>query len=257
LNHNLLSEEANKNNKVGLRKELNKELYEIKQDLFNNTLDSKSKYHKWINTHRPNIFPKEFTESYEFDLEHIPQKYMKSMIYMCIVLEKNESKSFQFFPIRSNIVLKYIPIDTASLIDIFIKDNKNEYFKDIDGCKDQLWSEFFNTSDPIFKQKNYQFDHRILTDGFAISIQLINNNNLEKEKGKKDNMKRARQEAKKLYKDLDQDEIEKIKNQKKINEKNHKMLNKLALKNERDKKREIFKKLSKEDQKIQRNKIKQ
>ena len=47
------------------------------------------------------------------------------MIYMCIELEKINSRSFQFFPIRSNIAPKYIPIDTATLIDLFME-NKNE-----------------------------------------------------------------------------------------------------------------------------------
>ena len=41
--------------------ELNKDLYEIKEDLLNNTLKSKEKYHDWVNKHKVNIFPKEFT----------------------------------------------------------------------------------------------------------------------------------------------------------------------------------------------------
>ena len=94
--NNTLLERAVKGTKTALRKELSKDLYEIGQDLINNTLDSNIKYHKWINKHRKNIFPKEFKDSYEFDIKHNPQKYMKCMIYMCIELEKINSKSFQF-----------------------------------------------------------------------------------------------------------------------------------------------------------------
>ena len=61
----------------------------IKQDLLNNTLISNPKYHNWINTHRNNIFYKDFVNSYEFDVENNPQKYLKSMIYMhAIIINK-------------------------------------------------------------------------------------------------------------------------------------------------------------------------
>jgi len=64
---------------------------------------------------------------------------MKYMIYMYIELEKiNISALLQFFPIRSNIAPKYIPIDINTLIDLFIAENKNKYFENIDGNKNQL-----------------------------------------------------------------------------------------------------------------------
>jgi hypothetical protein len=78
-----LVEKAEKRKKTELRKELSKDVYKIKQDLLNNTLKSNKKYHNWINLHRNNIFPKEFKNSYEFDIQNEPQKYIKSMIYMC------------------------------------------------------------------------------------------------------------------------------------------------------------------------------
>jgi len=37
------------------------------------------------------------------------------MIYMCLEIEKFETKSFQFFPLRTNIKPHYIPIDTKSI----------------------------------------------------------------------------------------------------------------------------------------------
>ncbi len=100
-----------------MRKELNKDLYEIKQDLINNTLKCNVKYHEWINTHKINIFPLEYTNSYEHDIQINCQNYLKGMIYMCLEIEKLNTKSFQFFPLRNDIIMKYIPIDTKSLID--------------------------------------------------------------------------------------------------------------------------------------------
>ena len=98
---------------------------------------------------------------------------------------------FQFFPLRNQICPKYVPIDTKSLIELFIKENKNEYLCNIDKYNKELWSYYFNTNDKIFKQKNYVFDYRISTDCFATSIQLLNKNNVEKEQTKKQNMKKT------------------------------------------------------------------
>ena len=49
------------------------------------------------------IFYKNFVNSYEFDIQNNPQRYLKSMIYMCLKLEKLETKSFQFFPLRTDV----------------------------------------------------------------------------------------------------------------------------------------------------------
>ena len=56
------------------------------------------------------------------------------MIWMNVELEKIEGKMFQFMPLRTDIVPKYIPIDTKSLVEIFAK-NKNDYLKDIANTK--------------------------------------------------------------------------------------------------------------------------
>ena len=122
-NNDLLSQ-CEKGTKTNLRKELNKDLYEIKEDLLNKTLKSNVKYHKWINTHNKCIFPTECKDSYEIDVHGNPQNYIKSMIYMCLEIEKHGTKSFQFFPLRTNIVPKFIPIDTTTLVDLFVKGNK-------------------------------------------------------------------------------------------------------------------------------------
>ena len=64
-----------------------------------------------------------FVNSYEFDIMNNPQKYIKSMIYMCLQIEELGTKSFQFFPLRTDTTVKYIPIDTKSIIEIFVKEN--------------------------------------------------------------------------------------------------------------------------------------
>ena len=118
--------------------------------------------------HKINIFPTEYKNSYEFDIQNNPQKYIKGMIYMCLEIEKLETKSFQFFPLRTDIVPKFIPIDTKSLIELFIDENKNFYLLDIENKKHELWNKYFKLDNPIFKQKSYSFDYRISTDCFSV-----------------------------------------------------------------------------------------
>jgi hypothetical protein len=247
INSDLL-EKAKEGTKTLLRKELNKDVYEIKQDLINNTLKSNEKYHKWINTHRDNIFYKDFVNSYEFDIQNNPQRYLKSMIYMCEQIEKLETKSFQFFPLRTDITQKYCPLDTKSLIELFIKKDKGKYLDDIEKYKEHIWSMLFDISKPIFKQSNYTFDYKIYTDGYSVSIQMLKNDKVDSEKQKKQNMKNKRRENKELTKNMT--EKEKVEFKKKCEEEKKKQDEefKLKLKEKKDKEKEAFKKLTKEEQ---------
>jgi hypothetical protein len=262
--NNELLETAPYGTKVNLRKELNKDLYEIKEDLLNNTLLSNKKYHNWINQHKNNMFPSEFTDSYDFDVKNNPHKYIKHMIYMCLELEKLEVKSFQFFPLRTNIAPKYIPIDTKSIIEILVdkikikelgKNVKQDLLDDIEGNKHNLWSQYFNLDNPIFYQKEYSFDYRISTDCLGVSIQLIHNNLIEKSNQQKHNRKNKKQQMKKTCKDMTQEEKEKFKEDLEIKQKKEQEKIKLQNKQIRDKMRADFKKLSKEDKIIAKQKI--
>jgi len=114
---------------------------------------------------------------------------MKSMIYMCEQIEKEETKLFQFFPLRTDISIKNIQLDTKSLVEIFIRDDKNTYLKNIEDCKEKIWKMIFKLDNPIFKQSNYVFDYVINTDCYSVSIKMSNKNNIEEEKKKKTNKK--------------------------------------------------------------------
>jgi len=247
INNNLL-EKAKEGTKTKLRKELNKDLYEIKQDLINNTLKSNEKYHKWINSHRDNIFHKDFVNSYEFDIQNNPQRYLKSMIYMCEQIEKLETKSFQFFPLRTDIINKFIPIDTKSLIELFIKKDKAKYLDDVESYKEPVWSMLFDINKDMFKQSNYIFDYKIYTDGYSVSIQMLLNDKVKDEKQKKQNMKNKRKENKELTKNMTEEQKTEFKKKCEEQKKKQDKEFKLKLKEQKDKEKEEFKKLPKEEQ---------
>ena len=67
-------------------------------------------------------------------------------------IEKIGTKSFQFFPLRTDIVPKYIPINIKSIIELFVEEDKNKYLLDIKNSKDELWNKYFKLNNPIFKQ---------------------------------------------------------------------------------------------------------
>jgi hypothetical protein len=256
INNNLV-EKAENGKKTELRKELSKDVYEIKQDLLNNTLKSNKKYHKWIETHRNNIFPKEFKNSYEFDIQNEPQKYIKSMIYMCEQIEKEGTKLFQFFPLRTDITLKNIQLDTKSLIEIFIREDKNSYLKNIESCKEKIWKMIFKLDNHIFKQSNYVFDYVISTDCYSVSIKMLNKNNIEEENKKKTNKKNKKSQNAKLTKEMTQEQKEQFKKNEETKKKTKETEFKLKLKEKKDKEKEDFKKLPKEEQKKLREKQKE
>ena len=247
--NNDLIEKAKEGTKTQLRKELNKDVYEIKQDLINNTLKSNEKYHNWINLHRNNIFHKDFVNSYEFDIQNNPQRYLKSMIYMCEQIEKLETKSFQFFPLRTDIINKFIPVDTKSLIELFIKKDKAKYLDDVESYKESVWSMLFDINKDMFKQSNYIFDYKIYTDGYSVSIQMLLNDKVKDEKQKKQNMKNKKRENKELTKDMTEEEIKEFKKKLEEDKKKQEQAYKLKLKEQKDKEKEAFKKLSKDEQK--------
>ena len=243
-----ITEEYPVNLKKDLRKDIDKDIYEIKQDLLNNTLKSRNIHHKWILENRSIILPTDITNSIEFDIKNQPQKYIKYMINMCQLVENNQMKMFQFMPLRTDIAPKFVPIDTKSLVELFVESDKNKYLSDIENYKTELWSKYFNLNNPIFKQSEYSFDYRISTDCFSVSIQLIHNNHIQTEFLKKLNMKNKKQQTKLACANMTQSEKEDFKNTIKEYKKQKEVKAKLKIKENRDKLKADFKKLPKKEQ---------
>lgn len=244
--NNIILEKLKGKEKIAMRKKLNSELYIVKQDILKNTLNSVGIYREFVMKHRRNITPKTINEKHtiEVDIECNPQHYLKSMIYMCLEIEEVETKLFQFFPMRTDIIPKYCPIDTKSLIEIFIKENKNEYLGNIEDYKESIWNIYFNMNNAIFTQNNYVFDYRISTDGYSVSIQMINKKYVEKENTKKHNMKNKRNEIKEATKNMTPKEKEKYKRELKEKKKRESDKIKASIKIKKEEHKQAFKKLS-------------
>ena len=175
------------------KKQLFKELYSVKSDIINGTLKSDEKYHNWINEFRYKIVPQSYDKSYHYDVKCHPQKYLKHMIFMNIELEKIDGKMYQFFPLQSSIIPNHIQIDTTAIIDLLIDKDKKKYFDNVILYKEIVWGTYFKITPKI---KDYQFDHTIITDGYAVALRFIHNDYIEGELLKKEKMKQAKKDKK-------------------------------------------------------------
>jgi hypothetical protein len=220
--YKFLYKEQFDNNKE-FRKQLYKELNIIERDIINNTLLCDTKYHQWINENRNKIVPQEYDTSYHYDIQATPHKYLKHMIFMCLELEKINRKAFQFFPIQSNAILRHIQIDTKALIELFIKEDKKQYFDNIELHKEFIWDKYFNIKQSL---KKYIFDYTIITDGYSVSLRFLHKEFVEEQQDKKKRMK----DGKLALKCLTKEEKDKIKETKKEKAKQKRLENKDILK---------------------------
>ena len=138
-------------------------------------------FSNWKLTHLHNILPSEIKKTIHYDIKVRPFEYLKGMLYMNNVLEKQESKLFQPLPLRNNIIPKHIIIDTASLINLFCpekdkegnKVKKGELLSNVKDNQSEVWSNMLNLNNKIFKNKHYQFHNQIQTDGISCCLLFI------------------------------------------------------------------------------------
>jgi len=233
-------------------KKLKLELYKVKNDLLNTTTEtvdftSDIKYHTWITNIKKLILPTTTESSYEHDIDITPCKYLKHMIYMSLYLENAGKKTFQFFPLRTQIIPKYININTNALVDIMVKKNKNNLFNNIHNEQQNIWNKYFNLND--VKLKDHTFDFQIKTDGFAISALFISNEECIKKNKKKECFRTGREKTAEMKNEKSEEIVQEyIKNKKELLEKK-KNENKLKNRENAKKKKEEFKKLPKDEQK--------
>lgn len=241
--HNKISDVFSGKEKIEKQKELKSELTQVKLDLIENTNLSLEKYRKWIIQTRIDILPPNYDISYVHDIMVHPQKYLKYMIKMNQILEENNLKCFQFFPLRTDIVPKHICIDTKALIELFIDENKNEYLLNLDQHREEIWRKIFDMDHKIFKLNNHKFDYSIMTDGYKMSARFIHNDFIEGQQKKKAAITKGRKETQKLNKTLTQEQIK----DNKIAKEQKDIDRKIEIQKQNKQKEEEYKKLSKDE----------
>ena len=155
-------------------------LFQVKKNLME-LKETDEKFNEWKTTHLPNILPKNIKKSIHYDVKVRPFDYLKGMLYMNSVLEKQENKLFQPLPLRNNIIPKHIILDTASIINLFCpekdkdgnKVKKGELLSNVKDNQNKVWCNFLDLKNKIFKNKHYQFHNQIQTDGISCCLLFI------------------------------------------------------------------------------------
>ena len=167
-------------------------LFQFKKQLME-LEETNEAFGEWKQNHLQNIIPENIKKSIYYDVKVKPFDYLKGMLYMNSVLEKQECKLFQPLPLRNNIIPKHIIIDTASLINLFCpekdkdgnKVKKGELLSNVKDNQNEVWCNFLNLKHRIFKNKHYQFHNQIQTDGISCSLLFIRKDLKDKKWGSK------------------------------------------------------------------------
>ena len=167
-------------------------LFQFKKNIIELT-DINELFNLWKEIHLQNIIPENVKKSVYYDVKVRPFEYLKGMLYMNDVLEKQESKLFQPLPLRNNIIPKHIILDTACIINLFCpekdkegnKIKKGELLSNVKDNQNEVWSNLLNLNHRIFKNKYYQFHNQIQTDGISCCLLFIRKDLKDKKWGAK------------------------------------------------------------------------
>ena len=162
-------------------------LFNFKKQLLECNKETDTMFDEWKITHLYNILPNTVNKTVHYDVKVKPFDYLKGMLYMNAVLEKEEHKLFQPLPLRNNIIPKHIILDTACIISLFCPTNnkKGELLKHVKENQHDVWNNLLNLQDKTFKSKHYQFHYQIQTDGISCSLLFIRKDLKDKKWGSK------------------------------------------------------------------------
>ena len=86
-------------------------------------------------------------------------------------LNREQIKLFQPLSLRNSCIPKYITIDTATLINIVSeRGDKGSMLNKLTEYKHLIWDKCFRMNKSIFKQKDYEFNYTLQTDGIGCSL---------------------------------------------------------------------------------------
>jgi transposase len=167
-----------------------RQLRKIKTDILEITTEYKSdvKYHNWIKEIKKKITPdkdKYKKDSLYYDLQCNPQDYLPCMIRMMKEVEKDKIMMNNVFPMRNDIIMKSIKLDTTTLVHLLFtkkQGNKIDYLLEgnLKKYENEIWEFFFRTERQCFKKPKYTFHHMIETDGVSCSILMLRNDMIGK-----------------------------------------------------------------------------
>ena len=186
-------------------------LFKFKKQLLECNEETDTMFDEWKTTHLPNILPENIKKSVHYDVKVKPFDYLKGMLYMNTVLEKEDHKLFQPLPLRNNIIPKHIILDTSCIVNLFSLEGKTktELFKAIKENQYDVWNNLLNLQHKTFKNKHYQFHYQIQTDGISCSLLFIRKDLKDKKWGSR--VPTLQEQEFHTIEDLSKDQLEEMK----------------------------------------------
>jgi transposase len=182
---NIKEENKDEEKQKELANQFCRQLRKIKTDILETTTEYKSdiKYHNWIKEIKKTITPnkdKYQKDNLYYDLQCNPQDYLPCMIRMMKEVEKDKVMIYNVFPMRNDIIMKSIKLDTTTLVHLLFtqkQGNKTDYLLEgnLKKYENEIWEFFFRTERQCFKKPKYTFHHMIETDGVSCSILMLRN----------------------------------------------------------------------------------
>jgi len=147
----------------------------------------------WIEKQKLKIYKGvPFEKCLKYDLKKYPQNYLRGMFYMIKKIENKNNKDkceklLNLFPLRSDIIPKYIKFDTVSVVALLLPNNNDEslsnqktkrfYKLNIVDYQQEIWNHLFKMEKKVFNMNpnskhKYTFHFMIETDGVGASIIL-------------------------------------------------------------------------------------
>jgi hypothetical protein len=162
-----------------------KQLRKMKIDILEVSKEYTSdvKYHNWIKEIKKTITPnkdKYMKDNLYYDLQCNSQDYLPCMIRMMKEVEKDKVMIYNVFPMRNDIIMKSIKLDTTTLVHLLFtqkQGNKTDHLLEgnLKKYENEIWEFFFRTERQCFKKPKYTFHHMIETDGVSCSILMLRN----------------------------------------------------------------------------------
>ncbi|KAJ1770076.1 hypothetical protein IW140_004961 [Coemansia sp. RSA 1813] len=105
-------------------------------------------------------------EGIYYDIKAHPKKHFKAFCRLAVLLEMNDYRSFQCFPLRKSFVPMHIEIDTRILCRSIMGWSYNAKFP-----IETYWYKFFNEKSRVLRTRNgFGFYGTIQTDGVSVSV---------------------------------------------------------------------------------------
>ena len=233
----------------------------IKQHLYGYTTKNDYKLDYWVYYHRKLLLPPGFiADKFELSVKTNNFEYIKCMHFINKFLQSKALKSYQIYPLRTKSYNNYVKINTSALIEIFhnslptiFPNNVLDYYDKAGDTnfQEEIWNKVFwlKRRNGIYKYKflNHSFNYEISTNGYAVSLNFIQNNDIIKKNNKKVAFRKGRKEANDRKK-LDPEKAAELVKEKQYAQLEKEIQAKKARNESAKQKRAEFKKLPKERQ---------